>query len=326
MQASVLVPTKNRRDSLLRTLRALREQSVSAESFEIVVSFDRCTDGSAEAVAVEFPEVRRTQPTNPGQSAALNAAARLATAPLLIFLDDDMKPEPGFIAAHIAAHRDMLGPIVVAGRTTSVVVTQSAFSEELDAHYRAFDTDLARGELASSPVGLSGGNMSIKADDFWAVGGIDERYVFMKWDFELTARFLEGGFRLIHAREAAATTFLQLDEREMLSRASQNAESDIRIAREHPWCLPYLTLHRCATRDDLRAVVLWHAAGAIQWVTAAVRRVLPANPMLTRGEMVARYWNELRRQLRTRAALRAFAHRAAEPMGARRPVAKMSVP
>jgi len=106
MQASVLIPTRNRRDSLLRTLRALRSQRADGPRFEIIVSFDRCADGSAEAVAREFPDVRTLIPSAPGPSGAFNAAARAAAGPLFIFLDDDMDPVPDFVGAHVRAHRD----------------------------------------------------------------------------------------------------------------------------------------------------------------------------------------------------------------------------
>jgi GT2 family glycosyltransferase len=306
MQASALIPTRNRRESLLRTLRALRGQRPGAFAFEVVVSFDRCTDGSADAVAREFPEARAVVPTAPGPSGALNAAARVANAPVLIFLDDDMEPVPGFVAAHVRAHCDASGLIAVAGRISPVVATRSPFAAGIEAFYRTFQGQFERGELVKSPLGLPGGNASIKADDFRAVGGIDERYEFAKWDFELAARLVERGFRLLYARDAAATTYLQIDADDMLSRAEQRAASDVLLAREHPWCVPYLPLQRAAARIDLRGDVLWSLPVALRRTIGALRRFAPMQPTLARAEMEARYWAELRRQLGSRDALRAL--------------------
>ena len=307
MQASVLIPTRNRRDSLLRTLRALRSQRGGRPAFEVIVSFDRCTDGSADAVAREFSDVRAVVPSAPGPSGAFNAAARAATAPLLIFLDDDMDPVPDFVAAHVRAHRDAAGRVVVAGRILPAVVTRSPFSRGFESSYRTFQEQLERGELASSPYGLPGGNASINAEDFRSVGGVDERYEFAKWDFELGARLIEQGFRMLYAPDAAATTYLQLDAAEMLARAEMRAASDVRIAREHPWCVRQLELHRAATRTDLRASLLWNAPGVVRGIAAGLRRFAPMQPTLARTEMAARYWSELRRQLGTRHALRELA-------------------
>jgi GT2 family glycosyltransferase len=307
MQASVLIPTRDRRESLLRTLRALRSQRADGPRFEVIVSFDRCTDGSADAVAREFPEARAVLPSAPGPSGAFNAAARAATTPLLIFLDDDMEPVPDFVAAHLRAHRDAPGLVVVAGRIIPAIVTRSAFSQGFDSFYRAFQEQLERGDLVRSPYGLPGGNASIKTEEFRTVGGIDERYEFAKWDFELGARLIERGFRMLYAPDAAATTYLQVDANEMLARASQRAASDVRLAREHPWCVPYLELHRAATRTDLRASLLWYAPDAVRRIAATLRRFAPMQPTLARAEMTARYWAELRRQLKSREELRELA-------------------
>jgi GT2 family glycosyltransferase len=295
---------------VLRTLGALRDQRRGGPSFEVIVSFDRCTDGSADAVARDFPGARGVVPSAPGPSGALNAAARAATAPLLIFLDDDMEPVPDFVDAHVRAHCVASGPVAVAGHITPVVVTRSPFSNHIDAFYRTFQEQLARGELVKSPDGLPGGNASIKADDLRAVGGIDERYEFAKWDFELAARLIERGFRLLYARDASATTYLQIDTDEMLDRAEKRAASDVRLAREHPWCVPHLEIHRAATRTDLRGDLFWSGSGAMRRVIRAARRLAPMQPTLARAEMAARYWTELRRQLGSRDALRALGEEA----------------
>src|SRR5262245_3552674 len=162
MQASVLIPTRNRRESLLRTLRALHSQRGDGPRFEVIVSFDRCSDGSADAVAREFPNARAVIPSAPGPSGALNAAARAAKAPLFIFLDDDMDPVPGFVAAHVRAHRESAGPVVVAGRIIPAIATRSPFSRGFESFYQAFQAQFERGELERSPYGLPGGNVSIK--------------------------------------------------------------------------------------------------------------------------------------------------------------------
>ncbi|MDQ3699376.1 MAG: glycosyltransferase [Chloroflexota bacterium] len=48
--------------------------------------------------------VRLIRQDNAGPAAARNAGARATRAPLLIFLDDDCAPAPGWLATHLAAH------------------------------------------------------------------------------------------------------------------------------------------------------------------------------------------------------------------------------
>src|SRR5262245_32694372 len=53
---SVLIPTHQRREALRRVLLSLAGQSAPAESYEVVVSIDGSSDGSAEMVAsLEVP-------------------------------------------------------------------------------------------------------------------------------------------------------------------------------------------------------------------------------------------------------------------------------
>ncbi|MES2569173.1 MAG: glycosyltransferase family 2 protein [Verrucomicrobiota bacterium] len=57
MKASIIIPVHNRREITLRSLRSLKEASLSSD-FGIIVVDDGSTDGTAEAIAAEFPQVR----------------------------------------------------------------------------------------------------------------------------------------------------------------------------------------------------------------------------------------------------------------------------
>ena len=108
---SFVIPTYRRPEALRRTLAALARQEVSAP-WEVVV----CDAGSPpeeagrvraaiEDVSAETPlPVRLIRQDNAGPAAARNAGARAAHAAVLIFLDDDCAPAPGFLAAHSREH------------------------------------------------------------------------------------------------------------------------------------------------------------------------------------------------------------------------------
>ena len=126
----IVVPTLDRRESVLRLLRALEAQTAKATDFEVVVVVDGSTDGTSEAVdAYRAPyALRRVSLQRSGLAAARNAGARATSAPIVQFLDDDMEPSPGMVAAHLERHRrgDALGvvgaaPIVVPPDASPVV-------------------------------------------------------------------------------------------------------------------------------------------------------------------------------------------------------------
>src|SRR6476646_294066 len=116
---SVITPTYNRRKSLLATLRALESQSFPAGQFEVVVIADGCTDGSTDACRALHTSytLRVIEQANAGPAVARNVGCQQARAPLLVFLDDDVIPDPDFLTAHWRIHqqaskRVVIGPLL----------------------------------------------------------------------------------------------------------------------------------------------------------------------------------------------------------------------
>jgi glycosyltransferase involved in cell wall biosynthesis len=106
--ASVVVPTHNRARRLEALLRSLREQTIGADRFEVIVVDDGSTDGTDVVLAAEtatgilsLRTIRHATPSGP--TAARNAGIAIARGPLIAFTDDDCIAEPGWLAAGIAA-------------------------------------------------------------------------------------------------------------------------------------------------------------------------------------------------------------------------------
>ncbi|MEY2567264.1 MAG: hypothetical protein QOE35_1793 [Actinomycetota bacterium] len=94
---SVVVPTYNRARALEATVRSVLAQQGAA--VEVVVADDGSVDDTAEVVAaIGDPRVRYVAQDNAGGCAARNAGARVATAPVLAFLDDDDEVVPRWAA------------------------------------------------------------------------------------------------------------------------------------------------------------------------------------------------------------------------------------
>ena len=113
---SVIVPVRNRRDLLRRCLDALGAQTLA--DHEVIVVDDGSTDGAgdeARADACAGRPVRTLRTPAVGAVAARAAGVRAATAPVLAFTDSDCQPQPGWLAAGVAAVH--AGAAVVAGPT-----------------------------------------------------------------------------------------------------------------------------------------------------------------------------------------------------------------
>lgn len=119
-RVSVVIPTHNRWRTLMRTLEALAQQTVPA--LQVVVVDDGSTDGTWARLQA-WAEAHRRLPllplrqANRGPAAARNLGLRHAQGELVVFLGDDTIPEPDFLEAHLAAHRNLTGPSAVVGLT-----------------------------------------------------------------------------------------------------------------------------------------------------------------------------------------------------------------
>jgi glycosyltransferase involved in cell wall biosynthesis len=215
---------------LRQTLDSLAEQRYPAAGFEVVVADDGSSDATAD-VAAEYAgrlRLRYCYQEDLGYrvAAARNAGARLATAPLLAFLDAGTLAGPDFVRGHLAAHAASGqatsrsgGPGAVLGycygyrplddlswlpQTLATLGPAEAvrrYGDDLrfrDVRHGAFAAagfDL--GSLVAPWVYCWSMNLSVDAAAFWRVGGFDEDY--RSWGGEDT----ELGYRL----HAAGVTF-----------------------------------------------------------------------------------------------------------------------
>lgn len=86
-RATIVVPTKNRRDELRRALLSVRRQTIPLDVF---VMDDASTDGTSEMVQREFPEFTlRRSDVSAGPTAQRNLGTSLARTPIVVSIDDD---------------------------------------------------------------------------------------------------------------------------------------------------------------------------------------------------------------------------------------------
>jgi GT2 family glycosyltransferase len=101
LDATVVIPTKNRPQSLLRTLEALATQH-TRRSFEVIV----VDDGSKPPLTLEpgpaLPSLRLLRTAGRGPGPARNAGIREARGRIVVFTDDDTEPAAGWVEAACA--------------------------------------------------------------------------------------------------------------------------------------------------------------------------------------------------------------------------------
>jgi glycosyltransferase involved in cell wall biosynthesis len=101
---TIIVPTKNRADALLKLLDSIRQVcEVDTLRPEVIVANNESEDDtlqSVEAAMPSFPTSLRLITVNrPGKSAAINEALKEASGDVVAFLDDDVTVEKSWLTA-----------------------------------------------------------------------------------------------------------------------------------------------------------------------------------------------------------------------------------
>lgn len=117
---SVVVATANRAPLLERLLESLTAQDLARDRFEVVIVDDSSTDATRAVLeaatasgSIDLRALHLQGRSGPG--GARNAGWRTARAPLVAFIDDDCRADPGWLVALLRAARD--GTPVIQGRT-----------------------------------------------------------------------------------------------------------------------------------------------------------------------------------------------------------------
>jgi glycosyltransferase involved in cell wall biosynthesis len=228
-QASVVIPTYNRSDKLSQTLETMIEQDIDPSRFEVIIADDGSSDDTAEVVRSFAGRLRLKyyfqQDEGFRAGAARNGGARLAAAPILIFLDSGTLAGPGLVSGHLAVHaaseerravigycygydafrEDLWVPDSFDTLRPAEIVRQhhdnAGFADIREIDYVRFGSDPMKWPLPW--LFFFTMNCSVPAEDFWAAGGFDE--MFRSWgveDIELGYRLYHNGSAMILTREA----------------------------------------------------------------------------------------------------------------------------
>lgn len=197
LRATVVIPSYNRPDRLRACLDALLTDP--DDGFEIVVVDDGSDVPLGETCAPFGPRVRCLRQDNAGPAAARNAGAEAARGRVLLFTDDDCRPQAGWVDAMLAAH-DGAEERLVGGRVVNLLEdnTFAAASQSLcDFLYDYFDAD------AGDVPFFTSNNIACDRDRFLAMGGFDRSFpLAAAEDRDFGLRWRAAGGTLVYAPSA----------------------------------------------------------------------------------------------------------------------------
>jgi GT2 family glycosyltransferase len=285
---SVVIPTYQRRDSLLRTLGSLRTQILPANEFEVIVAVDGSTDGTAEIVR-RLPAPHRLlvlDSPNRGRAMACNSGIRAASGRLVVLLDDDMEASPELLVAHVRAHEGSGRRAVVGAAPIVVTPTSSPFVRYVADGFRARLARLAQPGYQLTFRDTYTGNFSAPRAVLLEVGGFDEAFTaYGHEDYELALRLRQHGVELAYRADALAEQHYEKTFAAFARDGIARGRTAVLLAGKHPAVAGQLKLaeyHR-ETRKwrALRGLLLTATRVTDRvptWVCAAISRLEAREP------------------------------------------------
>lgn len=236
-KVTVVMATYNRPQLLRRLLGQLAAQTVPMRELEVVVVDDGSKEPASQVVSPkDYPfTLKVLVQANAGAAAARHRGIENATSPLLIIIDDDMQVEPDFVAAHVAMHPPGTRRAVIGRLKPDPNVGQMPYFEKWYARgHEAAAEKARRGELQLTGNDVYTGNLSLRRDDYLAVGGFDFSMKRAE-DTELGLRLEKSGVEILFSVDAATLHGSDhLSEEVWLRRAHLYGVYYMRIWRKHP--------------------------------------------------------------------------------------------
>ena len=204
---TVIIPTIGREEVLLDTIHAcLREQQPPFEV--IVVDQSKSHEPATIRQLSEWTgqgTVKVLTPNIGSQPAAMNIGLQAARSRLLLFLDDDVQPTPGFVAAHAEFHEDpsvwvAVGQIIQPWQQPEDLPRQgpaTGLRADLDFPFHSTRECLIQNGMS--------GHMSVRRDRCLAVGGFDENFkgAAYRFDTEFARRVIHHGGKVLYSPKAS---------------------------------------------------------------------------------------------------------------------------
>jgi glycosyltransferase involved in cell wall biosynthesis len=272
--ASVVIPVRNDAQGIVDTLRALGEQTLPRERFEVLVVDDASDDGTAEAV-VAHEDVRLLRQDHPtGSYGARNRGMGEAGARIIAFTDAGCLPAPDWIERGIA--RLEAGNGVIGGHIAMPLGPAPTLAAMVDVIHH-LDQQRYVEEYGSAVTA----NLVTERSVFDRVGPFHEG-LRSSGDVEWTTRAVRAGIPLVYAPEVVVTHHPRTRARQLLRKSSRVAQggSALRaLGLDEPgptrlYLSPSVLVPRHRDRGRARLAENGARPGAVKWTMLAVAQLM----------------------------------------------------
>ena len=206
---SVIVLNYQSADDTITAVEGLTALDWPRSSLEIIVVDNGSGDGSADRIASRFPDVTLVRiAENRGFAGGCNRGAEVATGEYLAFLNNDARPDPGWVRAAV----DVLGRDGSVACVASKVLDWNGDRVDFVDAGLAFyghgfklhvgEPDDSARDVPRDVLFASGAAMVVRRNIFLSVGAFDERYFLFFEDVDLGWRLWLLGHRVRYVPES----------------------------------------------------------------------------------------------------------------------------
>jgi GT2 family glycosyltransferase len=293
-RVSIVIVTSDRNDDLRRCLRELQSHLAegNAPATE-VLTVHAPHDATAMAmVQAEFPWVAVHRAAERHLSKQRNLGALQARGAILVYLDDDAWPRPGWLAALCAAFADdrvvaASGPVY---RGDGSLQCDRLAASPLGRLVPVVGEQLPRGMSPS----FSGCNLAIRRRALFACGGFDENLCYQPDDMDVCWRLFARAGRSPDAMRYVATAAVNHESSPGPFRRTLHDRAWFTVARDNTY---FAFRHAGPFRAMLAAAPLQLPKLARFFVWLVTRKLGPAAFLRCAGKLVAGtmagYWKGL---------------------------------
>lgn len=175
MRISIIIPTYNRADVILRSLETWTKQTLDMDEFEVIVVDNNSTDGSAGMIKKfikPYKNFHYLLETKKGSTNARHAGAKKAKADILMFCDDDGLFNPECVSEILKVYDEREEVVAVTGKI--VIKWDKTPPEWIKAYeFMLGKLDYGNNVKYDNSFYLNGGIFSIRKKIFYDLGGFN---------------------------------------------------------------------------------------------------------------------------------------------------------
>lgn len=244
---SVIIPTYNRKASVLRTLNSLRQQTLAPDRYEVIVVDDGSTDDTPAIANHQFPfSLKYLRQKNQGATVARNNGVQQSRGEVLVFIDDDVtvSPQTLLTLAETCMQKPnviVMGTLVPRSNGQTSIYGQLALASAAWQHHITDDRYLHFVECNTELL-------SVKRSDFFNLGMLQDPTHGRGWpnwdDVDFGYRAHLRGYRLLQSATAVGEHWdYSLSDWTTACRRWQRAcKSAVWLFQAHPGLQPHLPM------------------------------------------------------------------------------------